>query len=253
MLIDVTQRHRSQLVLESLYEHLNAQVRAHKREIEERSAFVRLLAHDVRGPLTVIKGALRTVADHADELDAERVEDLHTRAAVAADQALRMVAELLETERWSEGSPLAPQAVSARELAEQIVEEADLGERHVGLDLDDGEVVVDPVVVSRAVTNLLLNAARHSPDGATIWLRTRVLEDGGRLQFSVEDEGPGIPEELRERIFEPFISVSDKRPDETVGLGLALVRALARMHGGEVWVEDLPVIGSAFHLTVRSV
>jgi two-component system sensor histidine kinase MtrB len=95
------------------------------------------------------------------------------------------------------------------------------------------------------VENLLVNAARHTPPDCTIWVKV-VPEDGGVL-ITVEDQGAGVPEELRETIFEPFRQGPGAPAHSPgVGIGLSLVARFAELHAGRAWVEERPGGGASF-------
>ena len=105
------------------------------------------------------------------------------------------------------------------------------------------EVVLDPAKVERIVENLIVNAARHTPAGTTIWVRVTDQPDGVLLE--IDDDGPGVPAQDRELIFRPF-----QHGDHTLstGIGLALVAHIAALHGGRAWVQDRPGGGAAFRV-----
>ena len=101
------------------------------------------------------------------------------------------------------------------------------------------------------LVNLLLNAVDAMPDGGTLTLRSADLREGGRegLALSVLDTGPGVPPDLRERIFEPFYRLPGaSEKDGGVGLGLALVKSIAQRHGGSVQCSNRPQGGACFSL-----
>jgi len=106
---------------------------------------------------------------------------------------------------------------------------------------------VDPAKVERIVENLLANAVRHTPSGATIWI-SLVPEDDGVL-LTVEDDGPGVDPALAETIFEPFLQGPDAPQHAPgVGVGLTLVRRFAELHGGRAWLEPRPGGGASFRV-----
>ncbi len=98
--------------------------------------------------------------------------------------------------------------------------------------------------------NLLSNAVKFSPEGSSIDIRTKLNEYGDEVCVTVADQGPGIPEEDRERIFEPFIRASQTSSTEGTGLGLALTRSLVQRLGGRLWVDAAPGGGSEFSFTL---
>jgi signal transduction histidine kinase len=108
-------------------------------------------------------------------------------------------------------------------------------------------LAVDAPKVERIVENLLVNAARHTPAGTTIWVRLQAQDHG--VLLLVEDQGPGIPAQLREQVFQPFQqgrNIADHAPGS--GIGLALVAQFASLHGGRAWVQDRPGGGASFQV-----
>jgi signal transduction histidine kinase len=108
-------------------------------------------------------------------------------------------------------------------------------------------MAVDPPKVERIVENLVLNAARHTESGHRIWLRVQAVEGG--VSIVVEDDGPGVPMELREVIFEPFRQGPTASPHSPgTGIGLSLVARFTELHEGRVWIEDRVGGGASFHV-----
>jgi signal transduction histidine kinase len=115
------------------------------------------------------------------------------------------------------------------------------------LDIEPVTIAADPRKLERIVENLLANTIRHTPKRTRVWIGTRAT-DGGAL-ITVADEGPGVPSELHEAVFEPFRqgpSPSSHAPG--VGVGLALVARFAELHGGRAWVEDREGGGASFRV-----
>jgi signal transduction histidine kinase len=110
-------------------------------------------------------------------------------------------------------------------------------------------VSVDAPKVERMLENLLSNAARHTPPGARIWLRVR--PEAGGVLLLVEDEGPGIPDDLKESVFEAFRR-GPTASGPGSGIGLSLVARFAELHGGRAWVEDRPGGGASFRVFLPS-
>jgi K+-sensing histidine kinase KdpD len=106
---------------------------------------------------------------------------------------------------------------------------------------------VDPPV-ERTIDNLLVNACRHTPQGTRIWIRV-LAQDGGVL-VCVEDEGPGVADELKTPIFEPFRKGDAGTPGS--GIGLSLVARFAEFHAGRTWVQDRPGGGASFRVFFRT-
>ena len=120
-------------------------------------------------------------------------------------------------------------------------------EHPVVVDAPPLELAADAPKLERIIENLLVNAARHTPAGTTIWIRLHAQDDG--VLLLVEDEGPGIPPPLREQIFQPFHqgrNIADHAPGS--GVGLALVAQVAALHGGRAWGQDRPGGGASFRV-----
>jgi signal transduction histidine kinase len=136
--------------------------------------------------------------------------------------------------------------VDVAALVADIVENSEvLGGRNVVTELDSVVIAVDGAKVERIVENLLANTARHTPAKATIWVRVERWLAGALI--AIEDEGPGIPDELKTVIFEPFRQGPQSTPHAPgVGIGLSLVARFAELHGGRAWVEDRDGGGASF-------
>jgi signal transduction histidine kinase len=177
------------------------------------------------------------------------VHDLIHRVASNARKLERLLADLLDLDRLQRGI-ISPQRrpTDVGALVRHAVAESDLlGRRTVELETPSIVIPVDAAKVERIVENLVANAGRHTPEGSALWVR---VEPGpGGVTIVVEDEGPGVPAELREAVFEPF----RQGPKESVhapgvGVGLSLVARFAELHGGRAWVEDRPGGGASFRV-----
>jgi signal transduction histidine kinase len=134
------------------------------------------------------------------------------------------------------------------EFVQRSVGDADTKGRTIALDIEPGMVPIDQAKTERILENLVSNSLRHTPVEAKIWVRARP-QNGGVL-FVVEDDGPGVPEDLREAIFEPFRQAPGSSSEHApgVGIGLSLVRRFAELHGGRAWAEERPGGGASFHV-----
>jgi signal transduction histidine kinase len=211
-----------------------------------KDPFVAAMVHDLRTPLSAIIGLAATLEQGAFESD--EVKDLAARIGTNARKLERMVNDLLDLDRLSRGivrPKLWPTDIGY--LVERVVEESELrSERDITVTADDVMAEIDESKVERIVQNLLTNAVRHTPDGARIWVSVR--RDGDGVLILVDDEGPGVPADRREAIFDPFNKRADDGPG--VGIGLTLVRRFAELHGGRAWVEPRAGGGASFRVRV---
>jgi len=225
-----------------------------RRADEIKDAFLTAVSHDLRTPLSTILGNAITL-EHGDELGLsteDRQELLHALAGKAR-RLTDLITDLLDMDRLSRGAiepRFAPDEVGT--LVTRLVRDTDaLGARQIELDTWPVVAIVDRAMVERIVENLLVNAAKHTPPTATIWVRVRPV--GGGVELVVEDDGPGVPEELRDTMFEPFERGPSASPHAPgVGLGLSLVARFAELHGGRAWVQERTGGGASFHVLLSS-
>jgi two-component system sensor histidine kinase KdpD len=199
------------------------------------------VTHDLRTPLASIKAGVTSLLDTGVRHDESQERELLTTILEETDRLNRLVGNLLDLARIRAGA-LTPtrQPAAIDEIVEVVL--ARMRPRLAGLTVTaelPGElpdVSVDPVQLDQVLTNLLENAGRHSPaegtiDVSVVWMR-------GAVQVRVADEGPGIPFDDRERVFEAFYRGSSIPETPGSGLGLAIAKAVVVAHGGRIWIED---------------
>ncbi len=215
---------------------------------EMKNTFLAAVSHELRSPLTSILGLSLTL-ERQRELDDEDREDLLERLSTNARKLDRLLKDLLDIDRLSRGI-VTPQyrVVDVAALVRRSADSLDtLARRAVEVETTPVVISVDPAKVERIVENLLVNAARHTREDRRIWLRV-IPHDGGVL-IAVEDDGDGVPADLRDAIFEPFRqgpTVQSHSPG--TGIGLSLVSRFAALHGGRAWVEDREGGGASFRV-----
>lgn len=205
-----------------------------------RASLVSTLAHDVRNPLTAIRGAIKTLLGQGGRIDAETSAELLRGADHHAGRLERLAADLLDLARLERGRlDLSLREVKLREAVETALSFADDGGRY--------DVRIDPSITVRAdpgrleqiVVNLASNALRY---GEPPFLAEAGLSNG-HVRLELRDHGPGVRPEETEMLFEPFRS---EQSSESVGLGLAIVKALSEAHGGTVSYEPNEPRGACF-------
>lgn len=210
------------------------------------------VSHELRTPLTAIVGFTSTLERWGITMSDEEVTDLYTRLSKNAKKLQRLVGDLLDFDRLSRGlvEPKRERTDMA-ELVTSIARESEqMTGRHIRVAADDVVVSVDAPKVERIVENLIINAARHTAPDTPVWVRVRARDEG--CLIIVEDAGPGVPDDLKELIFEPFKQGPTAQPQSPgVGIGLSLVSRFAALHGGRAWVEDRKGGGSSFRVFLR--
>jgi PAS domain S-box-containing protein len=246
VLFDVTDAKRAQGELHRALEEL-------QRADDMKNTFLTAVSHDLRTPLATILGNAITL-EHGDELGLsveERGAMLRSLSAKAR-HLTELITDLLDMDRLARGAlepRFAPEELA--QIVRRIAHDADTGGRRVEIDTRPTVAVMDRAMVERIVENLLVNATKHTPAGATIWVRVRPADEGAELV--VEDDGPGVPAELAESLFQPFERGPSANPHSPgVGLGLSLVARFAELHGGRAWVEQRPGGGASFHVLLAS-
>jgi two-component system, OmpR family, sensor kinase len=203
--------------------------------------FVSDASHELRSPLTAIRGQIEVLARESDP-DAAAVKRVETATLAELRRVERLVEELLALARLDEGvGPVRRELDGAAFLRDAVA--AAPGGAAVG-DLAAGRIEVDPDMVARVLRNLIENARRHAGAGGTVVVSSAAV--AGALQVSVDDDGPGIAPAERQRVFDRFhrSDAARDRASGGSGLGLAIARAIVDAHDGSIWVSDSPLGGA---------
>jgi two-component system, OmpR family, phosphate regulon sensor histidine kinase PhoR len=223
-----------------------------------RKEFVANVSHELRTPLTLIKGFAETLLDGAMD-DPAAAQRFVTTIQRNAERLALIIDDLLTISSLESGQMgIEKQSLRLHALVERVVTElqASRSTRTIKIqNLVPPEVVVcaDLQRLQQVLTNLLDNALKYGRDHGYIKISARMLPDGG-AQISVADDGPGIPREALERIFERFYRVDRARSRDQggTGLGLSIVKHIVQAHRGRVWAESELEKGSTFHITLPS-
>ncbi|MDA1007832.1 MAG: ATP-binding protein [Planctomycetota bacterium] len=220
-----------------------------------RTDFAANISHELRTPITNIRGYAETLLQ-MDELDDAQVRQFTGIIAGNATRLATLIEDILtlsflespQSARTLEfvSAPIAP---IIEEVVEILKPTTDAREIKVLIECDPSlSLRVNRTLLGQAITNLLTNAIKFSPDGSKV--RIRVGADGDSVRLSVLDEGPGIAPEHHHRLFERFFRVDAARSRDRggTGLGLAIVKHIARVHGGDAGVESTIGKGSTFFL-----
>jgi two-component system sensor histidine kinase KdpD len=214
--------------------------------VEDRADLVSKLSHEVRGPVSTLRGLVGTTLAHYDRLsDDERREFLHLikHEADRLERSVEQVALALKLDAGSVRFDVRRQDLGV--IVRDAVESANTGDRPVDVDSADPiEAPVDGVLIASVIRQLIDNAAMFSPPDSPISVRLR--RDGDDAVIEVTDRGPGIPPDKRQAVFERFAGwrPPDYEDRPGAGLGLFISRAVAREHGGEASIADGPAGGT---------
>ncbi len=191
------------------------------------------IAHDLRSPLSRLKQRVEALSD-PDKSDLDREIDI-ARATTEVDHVLRVLGQLTEISRAEAGLGREQfEDVDLHQLVEDVVDlyEPVAADQNVRLEVSGQAKPIQGhrPLLSQALSNLLDNALRYAPEDSTITVSLE--EDTACTRLSVRDEGPGVPEQDLPRLQQPFVTLDPARTERNAGLGLALVAAISRMHGG---------------------
>lgn len=227
------------------------------RELDElKTVFLGTASHELRTPVTAIAGFAGLMHDKWDDLDDDRRRTFAGRIDANARALDNLVQDLLDFSRLEQGTmAVALTDVDLVHVVERVVDRIRpaLGDHPVRTELTAvSPVSADPNGVERMITNLVSNAAKFSPDGAPITIEVQPSPKGARLV--VDDEGPGVPADERDRIFSRFFRGSGEAVVRTrgVGIGLSVVREFAEAMGATIEVTDAPDGGARFVIDFRA-
>ncbi|MEA2550585.1 MAG: hypothetical protein QOE25_354 [Actinomycetota bacterium] len=222
-----------------------------------KNALLRAVSHDLKSPISAILNGAKLIMNPGFDLSEKDRETLLGGIVTSVEKMDRLVSNLIDLERLERG------------IVEARAERFDLGaliravqsevavhnHRRVRLDIPEHPVTAtgDPVMLERIVENLLMNALKHTDDGAAVTLRLR--REDGEIVIAVEDSGDGVPPDLRETIFRPFDRgmIPGAGGPAGLGIGLSLVAKLTELHGGRAWVQERVGGGASFRVSIPDV
>ncbi|MBD1212643.1 MAG: histidine kinase [Dolichospermum sp.] len=234
-----------------------------QEQLQFKNRVIAILAHDLRNPLTAAAIAIETLQSNYNPETGEfpRFKPgmaLHLLKQARAQTRIidRMIADLLQVGFGEDTElPIVPQRLQLGELCLEVLEE--LSDRYISksqtietdIPQDLPLVYADPDRIRQALINLLDNAIKYTPVGGIISL-SGLHRTTQKVEFSIGDSGPGIPEENRDRIFEHLFRLQRDQNVDGYGIGLCLCQRIIRAHYGQIWVDSSPHGGAWFHFTL---
>jgi two-component system phosphate regulon sensor histidine kinase PhoR len=217
-----------------------------------RQEFVSNASHEIRTPITSIKGFVETILSNGldDKEDTKRFLNIVDKQS---DRLIAIINDLLLLSSLEEGGSVPRSEVNVIEIFLEALQtcsfQAQQKDIQINLNCENSlKALVNFALVEQAIVNLLMNAIAYSPAKSTVTISAEIVS--GKLKISVKDNGIGIPANHLERLFERFYRVdkSRSRKNGGTGLGLSIVKHIAQVHGGTVEVESTPNKGSAFYI-----
>jgi len=201
----------------------------------ELERFAGVIAHDLRSQLTGVVGYLGTVRSRLGDEVGDRAADLIDRATDSASRMAGLIDDLLAYARAGYAE-LRRDEVDVGVVLERVLD--DCGEAASSVDVERLPIVTgDPALLMQVFRNLVTNALKYVADGREPKVRVSATRAADAWQFTVSDNGIGIPEDVRERAFEPFERL-ERSDYEGTGIGLSICRRVVERHGGRIWIED---------------
>ncbi len=227
----------------------------HLKEIDAmKSDFVATVSHDLRSPLTFMRG-YATMLTMIGDMN-EKQEDYVEKILGGIDQMAKLVDDLLDLGRIESGTKLRDDMIEVEPLLADLATEhwqhAHISGIKLEVDVNPKDMVFvgDKRLVRQALTNLVSNGIKYAPNSGLMELRAEKVKD--EVVFSVKDNGPGIPKEDQMRLFERFYRAQAKGTEKVKGsgLGLAIVKSIAEKHGGRAWCRSEWGQGTTFYVAI---
>lgn len=220
-----------------------------------KGQFLQAVSHELRTPLTAIIGFSETLVNSSHQLVPEQMRSFHERILGNALRLQVIMGDLLDLERLTHAELRVHRVeTDVTAVAQEISRSLAMGTRGLAVEGTACVASVDRAMVERIIRNLLANTIKHTPPSTSVTVRCTRDDDVARI--SVIDDGPGIPEGSWEHAFEPFWQgkAMQGSPSPGTGVGLAIVRQFAAVHGGHAWLDTTPGGGTTVHveLAVRA-
>jgi PAS domain S-box-containing protein len=234
-IVDITQRQQSEV---------------------QREHLMRMMVHDLRSPLSSTLTSLEYLKAISVDVLVGDQQKLLEIAINSADKMLKLVNAILDVNRLKSGAmPLVRNVVDLPDIASEVVDEADVlaGEKNIAISMDISKelppIDVDPNLITRVIQNLVNNAIKFTQEEGSIQLMAwQDQSDLSKLYMAVRDTGPGIPVEIRERLFQEF--VTGIQMGRGSGLGLAFCKLALEAHDERIWVDSVAGEGTTFTFTL---
>ena len=220
-----------------------------------KSEFVATVSHDLRSPLTLVRG-YATMLEMVGDLNKQQ-ENYMRKIVVGVESMSRLINNLLDLGRIEADIGLHLETLPIRDMLEEVSEALIMkaNQKRIKLHLEAAQlseplIEADHAMLQQAFHNLLDNAIKYTPDGRNIWIRSKTRKES--IVFEFQDEGIGISPVDKPRLFEKFYRSASRaaKKESGTGLGLAIVKSIAERHGGRVWFDSQLGKGSTFYFEI---
>ncbi|MBO4474262.1 MAG: HAMP domain-containing histidine kinase, partial [Clostridiales bacterium] len=231
---------------------VNSMIERLERQESDRKLFISSIAHDLRTPLTSIKGFLSAISDGTipPEMYPKYMEIIQTQV----ERIQKLITSMTEASSLSQVDPDKMEEFDINEMIRDTISNVEnlLSDKNISVTVDLGKNRDDSMLVYgesqllyRVFYNLLTNAVKFTPKDGIIAISTVCRPEEGKVYVSIEDSGSGIPEDKLDRVFESFYKVDPSRTESGFGLGLYICREIITAHGERIWAENGDELGGA--------
>lgn len=230
-----------------------------KKERQEQDDYIAMLVHDIRAPLSVIKGSVDIILHESKNLSREDVTKILNQVKDTSDNLLELVADILDVSKIEAGKFEIKKTSSDLNLllqstADKFLPLANQNKIKISTDLLTTlpKVSIDSEQIERVLNNLISNSLKFTPDGGEVVISSSVDKKGKMLLVSIADTGIGVRDTMKTKLFHKFVQAgrTAKSDGKGTGLGLVVSREIVELHGGSIWVEDNKPEGSIFIFTL---
>lgn len=239
------------LLFMSLFRKKDAQA------LKEQDDYIAMLVHDIRAPLSVVKGAVDIILHESKNLSQEDVTKLLNQVKDTADDLLVLVNDILDVSKIEAGKFELKKVPSDLNLilqstADKFLSISNQGNIKILTELDSSlpKVTMDPDKIERVLNNLLSNSLKFTPDGGSIRVISKI--DNNIVKVSIADTGIGVSDAMKSKLFHKFVQAgkTSKSEGKGTGLGLTVSKEIVELHKGKIWIEDNKPTGSIFIFTL---
>jgi len=246
------------LELKAKYEHLLKMESEHFKQSKQRDDYVAMMVHELRSPLSVIKGSADLVLREEKNLEEDQKYTLLAQIKESSNDLLEVVNDILDVSKIESGRFEIKK--KRGDLNKVLQEEADYymalardGEIGVETKLADDVPLFDFDAdrIKHVMNNFLSNALKFTDAGGKVVIESSVI-DNYHVQVSVSDTGSGVPDDMKGKLFNKFVQMENRKnvKEKGTGLGLVIAKGIVEAHGGSVWVEDNQPLGARFLFTI---
>ncbi len=247
---------------QKFHEDLAASYEALRRAEHARDALSHMIVHDLNNPLSSVLGFAELLLRNATESTGYKNSDIKSLRHISdsSKEMSSLIQDILDVSKLeADEMPVSPEPVNAARLLTDISERFTprAGQMRVRLSFvsesDDVMLQADRELLSRVLQNLLANALKRTGEGTNVTLSAR--REGNRVILAVKDDGPGIPAEYRDKVFDKFFQLESRKKGKMYGVGLVLAfcKMAVEAQGGTIWVESVEGKGATFKVSLKAV